>query len=222
MAVDQSLNKPAKQVIVDLINRSLIKQFDHRSVHLQLTAGTFTDSQAFQLVGLDLPSNPGNRTRVPSSLTITIDGYHNSLFCNYGRLRLADYQPEAFVVGDLTLTDTEFLQQLTDRYGIYLDPAEVSILKFQSPVADIGNGFYYQWKVKPQSNHLVWCGDWYVNLYAADHPAVAISQSRLGDIDPFDVTGISSTIPVFDMPGLDIRDIAPLDPYCGLRLSDDE
>lgn len=212
MSQDLSLNKPARQVIVDLINRVLIKQFDYRDVTLHLVAGTFDATSAFHLGGLVLGDTPTNaKTRVPTGITVTIAGYRNNLFCNYYRLMLSEYLPNAFVVGDLELTDAQFLQQVSDRYGVYLDPNEIELLKFQQPVADVGNGFYYRWKVKPKANHLVWVGDWYVRVVSADHPDVTLGNGQLGSVDPLDQSNLAPHVHHEALSGLCLPDFESTD-----------
>jgi len=183
MPVHRIYDKPALHVIVDLMNRVLIKNFRYSQVKVTPVAGAFEVNQCIWL-NADGQSIPEDR--VLSAFIATVEGYQNQLFFNYYRLKLDHYLTDTYITGDLAVTDAEILSQLRDNYGVYLTTDEATITRSSLPYIENG-ATVYQCQIAPKSQHLVWTGAATVKIKPTDDPTDdlvdLITNLDLGTID---------------------------------------
>lgn len=168
-------NKPAQQVIVDLLNQCLIKNFAYTAVEIAPVVGDFFGPSCMELPALW----PRHYCRERASFAATVEGYRNTLHCNYHKLHLNGYLPDAVVEGDSSNTEEEILNALQTRYNVFLDPEEVVVDVYGLPVEDGA----YRCVVRPMYGHLVWDGQLDLLLVESDHIALTTPVRELGDLD---------------------------------------
>lgn len=168
-------NKPAQEIIVDLLNQCLIKNFGYNLVEVAPVATTFSGPACMELPALW----PRHYCRERSSFVATVEGYRNSLQCNYHRLHLNGYIPDAVVVGDSSNTEAEILSAIQERYNVFLDPEEVVVDVYGLPVEDGA----YRCTVRPMYGHLIWEGQLDLLLVHPDHIALTVKVRNLDALD---------------------------------------
>ncbi len=176
MYIPQYLNKPAEHVIVDLINRSLYKQFKYTGVDVAPIETGFDGNSCFELSAL----SPRHYCADRSSFEATVEGFKNTLKCNYYRLYLNQYIDQATVEGFDDSTDEDILTALNLRYGVFLTIDDVTIERLTPTEEDVVRVL-----VTPNTDHLVWVGSLPVNLVPGTHIGLEINRVHLGSIKPF-------------------------------------
>lgn len=175
MAPRHPFNKPAQQVIVDLMNQALIKTFAYSAVEVAPVVTSFAGPSCMELPALW----PRHHCRERASFIATVEGYKNSLQCNYYKLHLDRYIRDAVIVGDHTSLEQEILDALQVRYNVLLDPDEVVVDVYGNPTED-GS---YRCVVRPMIGHLVWEGSLEMLLVSEDHIALTVNSRDLGPLD---------------------------------------
>lgn len=192
-------NKPSQEVIVDLLNQVLIKNFPYSAVGVTPVMTAFAGSTA-----LDLPPlAPKHLSRERASFIATVEGYRNSLHCNYYKLNLNGYIRYPAVVGSSASTEEQILTAIQERYSVHLDPDEVVVDVFGLPMED-GS---HRCVVRPMIGHLVWEGPLEVLLVDAHHIALVTPVRELGALDLFGDPDIAQLVAEQMLTGFDEEDL---------------
>lgn len=176
MPANPSLNKPSYQVIIDLVNRCLVKNFQYESTRIafveQVSLLQPPTGHQYDLGAID------GRYKADqlSKFALTAGGYFNTLLCVYWRLRLELYAPEVVILGDTSITPDEVVAQLKQRYGIYFDVAEVDIQIYGRR----GEDSSYRIVITPMENHLVWLGQLDAKLVKMTDIGLDVLETQLG------------------------------------------
>ena len=176
MTYFQQYNKPAQHVIVDLLNRTLVKHFHYDKVHVTYGAPIGAPKTTLLLPALDY----SNRVREKSEFTASIDGYQNILRCSYHRLFLDRCLPRIYLKGTADSFSAELLLiKLFAKYDLFLAPEDVDVAIF-GLVRDDGT---QRATIVAKTNHLVWSGTLDVSLVPEDHIALSLQQFELGPLN---------------------------------------
>lgn len=186
-------NKPAQEVIVDLLNQVLVKQFAYNTVTITPTVTDFTGPSCIELTALW----PRHMCRERASFSATVEGYKNALQCNYFKVRLDGFIPFPAIEGDASHSEEMILTSLQERYQVFLDPEEVIVDVYGLPTDD-GS---HRCLIRPSANHLVWAGPLEVRLVPPDHMALYVDVYDIGDLDLSGDADIAQSISDFQPDG---------------------
>lgn len=173
-------NKNSHHVIVDMLNRSLLKNFKPEQVHIEpQTSTSISDNHIY------LPSlGAREHWREPQAIRVRIDGTTGALDCWYHRLFLSMELRHAVIEGDpFHTTPEEIVERIQARYNVLLDLDEVEIEVYP----DVQPDGAYRCVIKPQAQHLVWSGVLEVRLVASYHIALELPKPELGKLQLLDV-----------------------------------
>lgn len=201
MDINRFYARPDREILCDLLNDAYKTSFRSTNVKPTFINGTFSSAPYYVLDDTRVEAD----LKIPSACLIEIAGYVGQFRCNYNRLYLNRYVPDAFIDNAQAATDTDLLNAITARYGVFLHPADVSIATYGlSPTDDPSAKIRV---ITPKQNHLIWVGPLTVRVVPSNHVGLEITQDHLGDLDLTGEPDLAQGIVVPDLDGLDLADL---------------